>query len=113
MSSWPPGAWSMLSRPPRDVRRSSDVSCVTSRSCSSRSTDTAIDERQQVSIEVRFGFLGRFIVDPMLAKLFAWPLSPIAITVNRGAAILPDQLRILLDNGLGREWGFALAYGIE
>ena len=52
---------------------------------------TAIDERQQVSIEVRFGFLGRIIVDPMLAELLAWPLASITITVNLRAAIRPSR----------------------
>jgi hypothetical protein len=35
-----------------------------------------IDERQQVSIEVRLDFLGRLIVDPMLAELLPRPLAP-------------------------------------
>jgi hypothetical protein len=42
-----------------------------------------IDERKQVSIEVRLDFLGRLIVDPMLAELLPRPLASIPITVDR------------------------------
>ena len=56
-----------------------------------------MDEREQVPVEVRFGFLTWFVIHPIFgihpifAELFPWPFPTVPITVNLGAAIRPDD----------------------
>src|SRR5262249_5417558 len=56
MSSWAPGAWSMLSRPPRAVRRSRDVSWLVSFGWSTKSTSFEFTKGSSSRYRSLFGF---------------------------------------------------------
>jgi hypothetical protein len=47
----------------------------------------AVEHREKVGVEGRFGGDGLVVGDAELSKLFAWPLAGIAIAVDVGDAI--------------------------
>jgi hypothetical protein len=73
---------------------------------------TAVDERQQVLINLRLRVLGRFIVDVALLELLPRPFATVAISENLGAPVRPEQSGIFLDNSFGRKGRLALPYNV-
>src|SRR5262249_13826428 len=59
---------------------------------------TGVHEWQELEIYLAFRFLRWLVCDPALCKLFARPLTRVAIAVQRTNAITPQRLRKFVDH---------------
>ena len=99
-SSCAPGAWSMLSRPPRAVWRSSERNCATVPRMIKQINLAAVDLRQEVSVEIGFRLRGLLVIDLVLCELLDRPHTGIFAALNGRDAIRPQQRGEFSDHGL-------------
>src|SRR5690349_18101884 len=63
----------------------------------------AVHQRQEVKIDFRLGLFENFVIQTVLAELFARPLAGIAVAENLGDPETVKLLRELLHHHLRRE----------
>jgi hypothetical protein len=75
--------------------------------------EPAVHRREQVTIQVALGLVGRAILDAVHAEAFARPFAGVAIAAHRGDAIISQCVGKLTDDSVRREWRADLAHAIE
>ena len=66
---------------------------------------TAVDERQQVLINLRLRVLGRFIVDVALLELLPRPFTAVPIPINLGAPVVLSRAAYSSTTASGEKGG--------
>src|SRR5580704_825885 len=74
---------------------------------------SAVQEREQVAVDVALGFLGRGVFDPMHPETLAWPLAAIAVARHLADAVTLQQLRELHGDVVRRERRTAFTDSVE
>src|SRR5262249_29203771 len=73
----------------------------------------AVNQREQVEINIGLGLLGWFKMNAALHKLLGRPSTAIPVTIASRTAVLPHDRGKLLDHSLWREWWSSFSDGVQ